>query len=180
MNIAKGYVHNIDRFSDVIGIITMYMIYLMIGVLLFDAVTRNILNIPQSWCLEFVQFVLAGYYIVGGAYSLRLGDHVRMDLLYNGWSPKTKARVDFVTDFAMLFYLVVLLIGSISSLQYAIETDEHKFSMWNPSMIPIKAIMLFGLGLMILQTISIVIKDFYRARGQEIEIPPTHDTELFK
>ena len=99
---------------------------------------------------------------------MQLGDHVRMDLLYDRWSDKTKAKVDSFTSFFLVFYLVCLLVGSISSTLYAIEYDQRKFSEWNPSMIPIKIIMLFGIVLMILQSVSTFFKDLAKARGVTI------------
>ena len=51
---------------------------------------------------------------------------------------------------------------------YAIEYDQRKFSMWNPSMIPIKIIMVCGIILMLLQSVSIFFKDLARARGTEL------------
>ena len=61
-----------------------------------------------------------------------------MDLFYDRLSVKGKAWMDLVTSGCLFFYLAVMLMGSISSLQYAIATGERRFSMWNPSMIPIK------------------------------------------
>ena len=146
----------------------MYLIFLMIGTLLLGAVTRNILNIPLSWTVEMAQFTMTAYYILGGPYSILTNDHVRMDLLYDRYSDKTKARIDVFTSGFLLFYLVVLLIGGISSAQYAIEYDQRKFSQWNPSMIPIKLIMVFGIVLMILQTISTFFKDLAKSKGIDI------------
>ncbi len=152
------YVRVVDRMSDWVGLVAMYLIFLMVGVLLLDAITRNVVHIPLHWCVEFVQFTLAAYYFMGGAMTLKDEDHVRMDLLYEHLSERGKARLDAVTLFCLLFYLVVLLWGSISSLIYAIGTNERRFSMWNPSMIPIKALMVACIVLMILQTVSILFK----------------------
>jgi len=162
---ASTYVRVVDRLSDRVGIVAMYLIFLMIAVLLLDAVTRNVVHMPLSWCIEFVQFTLAAYYFMGGAMTLKDEDHVRMDLLYDRLSDRGKARLDAVTLFCLLFYLGVLLWGSISSLGYAIETGERRFSMWNPSMIPIKALMAACILLMILQTVSILIKTVARLRS---------------
>jgi TRAP-type mannitol/chloroaromatic compound transport system permease small subunit len=65
-------------------------------------------------------------------------------------------------------YLVCLLIGAISSTEYAIEYNQRKFSQWNPSMIPIKLIMVFGIFLMLLQAISTFFKDIAKSRGIEL------------
>ncbi|MBT4040066.1 MAG: TRAP transporter small permease subunit [Rhodospirillales bacterium] len=167
------YVTCVDYVSTKVGRAAMYLIFVMIGTLLLDAITRNIINIPLSWCVEMAQFTMAAYYILGGAYSMQLGDHVRMDLIYDACSEKNKARLDVVTSGCMLFYLSALLYGSLSSTIYAIETGQRKFSMWNPSMIPIKLIMVFGIVLMLLQAISMLFKDIAKARGEAI----THDGE---
>jgi TRAP-type mannitol/chloroaromatic compound transport system permease small subunit len=159
------YVKVVDYLSTKFGRLAMYLIFVMIGVLLLDAVTRNIINIPLSWCIEMAQFTMAAYYIVGGPYSMQLDSHVRMDLLYSKFSRINQARLDCFTAIFLVIYLVALLIGAISSTKYAIEYDQRKFSMWNPSMIPIKLIMVFGIGLMLLQAISTFFKDLARTKG---------------
>ncbi|MFC1681854.1 TRAP transporter small permease subunit [Pseudomonadota bacterium] len=161
----KAYVKYVDYVSTKFGRLAMYAIFLMIGTLLLSAITRNILNIPLSWCVELAQFTMTAYYIVGGAYSIQLDGHVRMDLLYSRYSDETKARIDTFTSIFLVVYLVCLLIGSISSTMYAIEYDQRKFSQWNPSMIPIKIIMVFGIFLMLLQVISTFFKDLAKSRG---------------
>jgi TRAP-type mannitol/chloroaromatic compound transport system permease small subunit len=162
------YVKVIDYLSTKVGRVAMYLIFVMIGVLLLDAVTRNIINIPLSWCIEMAQFTITAYYIVGGPYSMQLDSHVRMDLLYSRFSPRNQARLDCFTALFLVVYLVCLLVGAISSTMYAIEYDQRKFSMWNPSMIPIKIIMVCGIILMLLQSISIFFKDLAKARGIEL------------
>ena len=163
--IIINYVKVVDYLSTKVGRLAMYLIFVMIGVLLLDAVTRNIINIPLSWCIEMAQFTITAYYIAGGPYSMQLDSHVRMDLLYSRFSPRGQARLDCFTALFLVTYLVVLLIGSISSTLYAIEIDQRKFSMWNPSMIPIKVIMVLGIALMLLQAVSTFFKDLARARG---------------
>ena len=164
----RTYVKYVDYISTKFGRLAMYLIFLMIGTLLLGAITRNILNIPLSWTVEMAQFTMTAYYILGGAYSIQTGDHVRMDLIYGLYSDKTKARIDVFTSFFLLFYLVCLLIGSVSSTMYAIEYGQRKFSQWNPSMIPIKVIMVLGIVLMILQAVSTFFKDLAKSTGKEI------------
>lgn len=166
--VIVSYVKWVDYFSTKVGRLAMFLIFLMIGVLLLDAVTRNIINIPLSWCVEMAQFTITAYYIVGGPYSMQLDSHVRMDLVYSMFSRKNQARIDSFTAIAVVFYLVCLLIGAISSTMYAIEYNERKFSLWNPSMVPIKIIMCIGISLMLLQAISTFFKDLAKSRGVEL------------
>ncbi len=164
-----AYVKYVDYVSTKFGRMAMYAIFLMIGTLLLGALTRNVLNIPLSWTVEMAQFTMTAYYLVGGAYSMQLNDHVRMDLVYDHLSEKGKANMDSFTSIFLVVYLVCLLIGSVSSTMYAIEYGQRKFSQWNPSMIPIKIIMVFGIILMLLQAISTFFKDRAKAKGQSLE-----------
>lgn len=162
---ARRYVEVVDWVSHKFGLLAMYLIFLMIGVLLLDAVTRNVIRMPLHWCIEMAQFTLAAYYTLGGAWSLKAGEHVRMDLIYDRLSPRGKARMDVATSGFLIFFLCTLLFGSISSTIYAIEYNQRNFSMWNPSMVPIKVIMVFGISLMLLQAVSTLIKDVAAMRG---------------
>jgi TRAP-type mannitol/chloroaromatic compound transport system permease small subunit len=164
----KAYVRLVDRMSDYVGYLAASLIFFMGATLLLDAVTRNVLNIPVHWAIELTQFTLAAYYFMGGPITLKNNEHVRMDLWYANLSERGKAKLDLVTVWCMIFYLVVMLVGSISSLQYAIETNERRFSMWNPSVIPIKALLTVCLVLMLLQAFSLVFKHIATLRGERL------------
>jgi TRAP-type mannitol/chloroaromatic compound transport system permease small subunit len=164
-HVIRAYVRIVDKVSDYVGYLAASLIFVMVATLLFDAVTRNVLNIPVHWAIEFTQFTLAAYYFMGGPMTLKNNDHVRMDLWYANLSDRGKAKLDLFTVFCLIFYLGVMLFGSISSLQYAIETNEKRFSLWNPSVIPIKALLTICLVLMLLQAFSLVIKHIATLRG---------------
>ncbi len=157
--LIKYYVNFIDYISLKTGRATMYLVFVMMFILILSFVTRNIINIPLIWIIEMAQFVMTGYYLLGGGYSMLSDDHVRMDLIYSKLKDKTKALLDSITSFFLIFYLIVLLIGSISSLTYTIDTNQRLFTAWAPYVWPIKSIMTFGILLMLLQSISIFFKD---------------------
>lgn len=164
---AVKYVKTIDAINYRIGRLAMYLIFVMIGVLMWSSISKTFF-LPSLWTLETAQFVMVAYYILGGPYSIQLGSNVRMDLFYGGWSPRTKAWVDLFTVFFLLFYLVVLLYGAYESTSYAFQYGERSYSSWRPFMWPIKTIMCLGIFMMILQTISELLKDLARIRGQEL------------
>lgn len=168
--VIRLFVKYVDYVCEKIGRLAMYTIFLMIITLTVNAFTRNVINYPLSWGVELAQFTLAAYYFLGGPYTMQLGVHVRMDLIYDRCSDITKAKIDLFTSFFLFFYLTLLLVGAISSTAYAIEYNQRKFSEWNPSLIPIKLIMVFGIVLMILQTMSIFFKDLAKVTGKEITI----------
>lgn len=166
--LIRAYVRIVDRVSDYVGYLAASLIFFMGATLLLDAVTRNVLNIPVHWAIELTQFTLAAYYFMGGPITMKNNSHVRMDLWYANLSDRGKAKLDLVTVWCMIFYLGVMLVGSISSLQYAIATNEKRFSMWNPSVIPIKALLTVCLVLMLLQAFALVFKHIATLRGKPI------------
>jgi TRAP-type mannitol/chloroaromatic compound transport system permease small subunit len=166
--IICSYVKFIDGITSITGKITMYLVFVLMGILVLSFVTRNIINIPLMWIIEMAQFTMTAYYIMGGAYSMMDDQHVRMDLVYGNFSEKNKARMDLFTSVFLIFYLVTLLIGSYSSLVYTINTNQKLFTAWAPYVWPIKTIMSFGILLMLLQSFSMFFKDLAKVRGIKI------------
>lgn len=165
---AKTYVRYMDKTSRLVGKFAMYLVFPMVGILLFETIARIIFNRSQLWSVEMTQFFMAAYYLLGGAYTLIIGGHVRMDLFYHRWSAKRKALADVITFFITGIYMVVLLYGGIKGLMYSIKYKQVSYSSWAPQVTPIKIIMLIGITLMFLQTIAELIKDIATARGEEI------------
>jgi TRAP-type mannitol/chloroaromatic compound transport system permease small subunit len=155
--------------NRVVGRFVMYLIFAIMGILLLSSGSRTFLGVSYIWVVEMAQFLMTAYYLLGGGYSMQLDSHVRMDLLYTRWTPRTRAAVDAVTVSFLLFYLVVLLVGGISSTQYAIEYGQKNYSSWAPPLAPIKVIMVIGITLMLLQVIAVFFKNLARARGETLE-----------
>ncbi|EKF18259.1 TRAP transporter small permease subunit [Nitratireductor pacificus] len=166
-NAIRRYVRFIDRTNEIVGLIMMYMIFLMIGILLYSSIMKTV-AIPPLWTLEMAQFVMVTYYMVGGGWALKNDAHVRMDLIYANWQPRTKALIDTVTVLFLIFYLCLLLYGGFSSTSYALKYGETSYSAWSPYMAPVKIIMCFGIALTLLQAVAQLFKDIAIARGEEI------------
>lgn len=156
------YVEAINR---KLGKFAMYLIFVMMGILLFSSISRTVFNIPHIWAIEMAQFTMAAYYLLGGGFSMMLGSHVRMDVLYGRWSPKKRAVTDAITVFCLIFYLVVLLVGGLSSTAYSLEYNQHNYSSWGPPVAPIKIIMVIGIFMMLLQSIATFFKDLAKVKG---------------
>jgi len=184
----RAYIRAIDRMNRFIGRIAMYLIFVLMGVLLWSTLSKAV-STPSLWTLETAQFVMVAYYVLGGPYSIQLGSNVRMDLFYGDWSPRTKAMVDGFTVFFLLFYLVVLFMGAVSSTAYslgyfgkepfaffgglfmALITEgiagvqdrlgflEVSPTAWRPPLWPIKIVLCVGVFLMILQALAEFFRD---------------------
>jgi len=165
---VKKFVHAVDATNKVVGTFSMYLVFAMIAILLYEPIARNLFGKSSIWAVEMAQFTMAAYYLLGGGFSMILKGHVRMDLLYGRWSDKKKATVDMFTGLFMIFYLVFLLIGAYSSIEYAVMYGQKNRSAWAPYMAPIKIIMGTGVLLMLLQSIATFFKDLAKARGEKI------------
>ncbi len=183
--------------NRLIGRVIMYGVFAMICVLLWSSVSKTFF-VPALWTLEMAQFCMVAYYMLGGPYSIQLGSNVRMDLFYGSWSDHRRASFDALTVFFLIFYLIILLWGGISSTAYSLGDFsgepfsffasligafftggpdaalaemghmERSPSVWRPYLWPIKLIMVIGIFLMLLQAISELCKDVLRIRGHEI------------
>jgi TRAP-type mannitol/chloroaromatic compound transport system permease small subunit len=165
---VKIFVRSVDKINTVVGIFSMYLVFMMIAILLYEPVARNLFGISSIWAVEMAQFTMAGYYLLGGGFSMLLKGHVRMDLLYGRWSEKKQAKMDAITSIFLIFYLVFLLYGAYSSIEYAVMYGQKNRSAWAPYMAPIKIIMGTGILLMLLQAIATFFKDIAKARGKKI------------
>lgn len=191
------YVRMIDALNRFIGRFAMYLIFALIGVLLWSSVSKTFFN-PSLWTLETAQFVMVAYYILGGPYSIQMGSNVRMDLFYGGWSTKTKAWVDAFTVLFLMVYLGILLYGAVSSTAYSLGyfgmepfaffgdliwtlvTEgptaageklgylERSSTAWRPFLWPVKFTLCFGVLLMLLQCLAELFRDIGRLRGVDL------------
>ena len=185
--VMRGFIRGVDAVNYRLGRVMMYGIFVLMGILLWSSISKTFF-LPTLWTLEMAQFVMVGYYILGGPYSLQLGSNVRMDLLYGDWSNRRKAWFDAVTVLFLIFYLAVLIYGAVSSTAYSlgywkdapfsflasvvigtgeIGTVERSPSAWRPYMWPIKVVMIAGFLLMLLQCVSELFKDFLRLQEAE-------------
>ncbi len=190
IKVMASYVRVVDAINYRIGRVMMWGLFVMMGILLWSSISKTFF-LPSLWTLEMAQFAMVTYYIVGGPYSVQLGSNVRMDLFYHNWSHKKKAWFDAFTVLLLILYLSVLLYGGLGSTAYSlgywgdapvsyftglltgseeIGRLERSSTAWRPYIWPIKAIMVFGFFLMLLQAISEFFKDIARINGQEIGV----------
>lgn len=167
MNAMRRYIRVVDGFNYGLGRIMMYGIFVLMGILLWSSYNKTFAS-PQIWTLEMAQFVMVGYYILGGPYALQMGANVRMDLFYAELTPRKKAWTDCITAFFLLIYLVILLWGGIESTMYSFKYGgERSPTAWRPYMWPVKVTMCIGITLMLLQAVSELFKDILFLKSAE-------------
>ena len=101
-NAIRTFVRFVDGLSYRVGRFAMYLFFIMGAILLASTVSRLVLGVPFNWALEMSQFILSAYYLLGGAYTMQLGGHVRMDLFYDRLSARNRAVTDAFTILSLI------------------------------------------------------------------------------
>lgn len=173
MSMLVRYITFVDWLNFKLGRGAMYLLFVMMGVLFWSSVTKVFFR-PSLWTLEMAQFVMVGYYMIGGPYSIQLGSNVRMDLLYGSWTDRKKAWIDGFTVLFLITFLGFLLYGGINSTIYSFEFGERSYSAWQPYMWPVKTVMLVGIFMMLLQAFAEFFRDILKLHLGTAPTPPHH------
>ena len=166
--VLQNYVRFMDLATMRFGLGLRSLIFVIIGVLLFETIARYIFNVPTIWSVEVSKFLFGAYFILGGGYVLLTGGHVRMDVLYGRWSPRRQAIMDAAL---FVFFLIYVVITFWASTQHAITSTimlQRSGTPWHPYLWPIKIIVAIGFLLMLLQGISQFIKTIATIRGKSL------------
>ena len=131
-----GYIQFADRLSGWFGKAFAWLILVMAIGVGYEVVARYGFNAPTSWAFDLSYITYGTLFMMGGAYTLSRGGHVRGDFLYRLWRPRTQARVELVLYFLFFFPGVLALI--VSGWKYAERSWRYmEVSVNSPAGIPI-------------------------------------------
>jgi TRAP-type mannitol/chloroaromatic compound transport system permease small subunit len=155
----------IDQISIWSGKATSWLIIPLAGVLVWEVFARKIIH-PSIWAHDLATQLYGAHFMLAGAFTLYLGKHIRTDFFYEKWSPRTQAWVDAVC------YVFLFLPGMVMffwlSYDFAAESWALKERLFTPGRPPAyfyKAVIPVGVGLMVLQGISELVKCIRVIRG---------------
>lgn len=131
-----GFIRFADNLSASFGKVFAWLIVFMAVGTGYEVFVRYILNSPTAWALD-VSFIMYGtLFMMGGAYTLSRGGHVRGDFLYRLWKPRTQARVDLILYSLFFFPGVAALI--LAGWKYAARSWQYgEVSVNSPAGVPI-------------------------------------------
>ena len=132
----------------------------IIGAITFEVVARYVFNAPTIWVYETIIFSAGVLYVIGGAYTYCLREHIIVDVVYNMFPPRGKALLDIFVCFAffLVYVGVVISMGGIAGWE-SIIGNEHTGSLWDPPIYPVKAMVPVGFSLILLQGLAKLIRD---------------------
>jgi len=155
-----AFIRFADATSAWFGKAFAWLIILMTFATSYEVFVRYLLNRPTPWALDLSFIMYGTLFMMGGAYTLSLGGHVRGDFLYRLWKPRTQAILDLVLYLIFFFPGVTALI--FTGWKYSARSWSYgEVSINSPAGIPIyqfKSVMVAAGILLFIQGIAQVLR----------------------
>jgi len=162
--LADRFCDTVDRLNSWVGRLLALSIIVVTLMVLYEVISRGVFGQATTWANETTIYLSACAYLLSGGYALAHRRHVRIDLIYERLTARTRARLDLFTFLFFLIYVGALIwVGSTMAWSSFLQA-EGTGTPWNPRIWPVKfAIPLAGL-LLLLQGISNLLRDLQVAQ----------------
>lgn len=149
----------IDWLNGQFGVVANWLVLLSCLISAGNAGSRYLFNESSNGWLEIQWYMFAGMVLLGGPYTLKMNEHVRVDLVYGMVSERARIWIDIVGG--LLFLLPICTILVYFTWPWFLESWRINEASSNAGGLvrwPVKLILPVGFALMILQGISEIIK----------------------
>lgn len=149
----------IDALNEWLGMLIKWLVLAAVLISAGNAIMRKAFNVGSNSLLEIQWYLFAGCVMFGAAQVLRVNEHVRVDVLYGMYPTRIKVLVDL---FGLIFFLLPVM-GTIAwlSVPFLVKmyvSGEMSSNAGGLIRWPVMATIPLGLGLLILQAVSEIIK----------------------
>ncbi len=163
MSSAERLADGIDDFIDAIGRITAWSSFALAAVMGGNVLLRYVFNTGTVWSQELEWHLMVPICLFGMSYALRHGEHVRVDVLFAGFTQKSKNFVELLSALILMaFSLIVIWL----SINYVLQSWSIGEGSANPGGVParyiLKGMIPLGFALMFVQAFAHAIR-FYLA-----------------
>ncbi|MEW6694957.1 MAG: TRAP transporter small permease subunit [Pseudomonadota bacterium] len=156
---AGAFERLIDWISDRTGLFVGLWSVNAVLAYTYEVAARYLFNMPTIWVHESSYLLFGMQYMIAGAYGLLHGSHVRVDVIYAKFSPRTQAAISVVTSVFMFLFVLTLTLTSWKFFLGSFEIDERSVETWQIHYWPVKGMMCLGGVLITLAGISQLLKD---------------------
>jgi TRAP-type mannitol/chloroaromatic compound transport system permease small subunit len=105
-------IYAIDQLSKTVGHAFAWCIVILTLGTSYEVFVRYVLNDPTSWAFDFSYIMYGALFYMAGAYTLSRGGHVRADMFYRLWRPRTQAAVELILYILFFFPGIISLMYS--------------------------------------------------------------------
>lgn len=184
MQILLRLARLIDTINEAIGRLTYWLVLLMVGVGVWNVVGRYLgkaisQNLTSNALIEIQWYLFDLVFLLGGAYTLKHNEHVRVDILYKGWSAKKKAIANLIGSLLFLITFAVMVIYfSWDTVLNSWKIKEMSPDAGGLPRYPIKTVIIVSFILLILQGIAEAIKNWAIITNQSRPEEERHDSRI--
>jgi len=150
----KRFVVFIDAVNERIGKFACFLMVPLIIVVTYEVVVRYAFNSPTIWAHESSGFAFLLLVVLGGAWVLHEGGHIRVDVLYSRFSPYKKAIADMFTSTVFFVFTITLLWKGIGFAWRSVAIQETSNTVFAPPLWPFKIAIVLAASLLVLQGIA--------------------------
>jgi TRAP-type mannitol/chloroaromatic compound transport system permease small subunit len=168
----RRVVRVIDGFTRLTGRVFAWLVVPLAGGVTYEVVARYGFNAPTIWAFDLTYMLYGSLFMLGAAYALLKGAHIRTDIFWERFSDRTKGLID-ATAYLLFFFpgLLMVLLSSVDEAWHAFELGERsEQTAWQPVIWPFKAVVPLAAVLLLVQGVSEVLKSLHAARtGRMLE-----------
>jgi TRAP-type mannitol/chloroaromatic compound transport system permease small subunit len=162
---AERLADGIDNFIDAVGRVTAWSSFALAAVMGGNVLLRYVFNTGTVWSQELEWHLMAPICLFGMSYALRHGEHVRVDVMFAGFTQRSKYFVGFVSSLILMAISVIIIWLSINYVMQSWSVAEGSA---NPGGIParyvLKSLIPIGFALMFVQAFGQAIRFFHAWR----------------
>ena len=144
----------------------------LVASITYEVVARYFFHAPTIWVYEASYMANGAAFMLGCAYALFKGAHVRTDIFWDNYSERTKGIIDLISYLVLFFpTMITMMMISVDDAwnSYALG-ERSQESIWRAVMWPFRASIPLSALLFMIQGISEALKCWYRIRiGREFE-----------
>jgi len=137
----------------------------LVAALTYEVVVRYVFHAPTIWAYDVTYMLYGSHFMLGAAYTLYRGGHIRTDIFYQNWSPRTRGLVDAVLY--LFFFFPGMALFFWMGLQEALQSwdirEVSDASPWRPPIYQFKAVIPLSAALLLIQGVSEFLKSAYAA-----------------
>ena len=153
----------IDRFTHYSGQLTMFLLVPLIFSSVAEVILRYFFKAPTAWAGDVTFMSNGSLFMLGSAFALLNGAHIRTDILWDKFSISKKGCIDLIT-YVILFLPVMGLLTSIS-IDDVIKSfqinEKSNLGLWQPIIWPLRAVVPVAFALLFVQGVSELLKSLW-------------------
>lgn len=158
----------IDRISGWTGHFIAMWSVLAVFVYYYEVIARYVFNSPTNWAHESMFLMFGMMYLLSGAFALREGSHVRVDVLYQYLPLRARAVLDIFTSIFFFIFVIAMLWTGWTFAADSIAVWEVSFTEWAIQYWPVKLAIPVGAALILLQGIAELIRSLSVLTGWDV------------